>query len=147
MVDTFLGTGVKSIIKPLFPTGEGWKEVKADQRYTFGFPLRCFLHEESKLFVMSAVETMSDEDKGPEYHISISKSIAPGVVGRAYTNEVKWVLEQFKLEGSAEDNHVPNGKVRNFWRTVAEPLIGLKCKCEAEEPATKENKGDYIWRV
>lgn len=147
MTDTFAGTGIKSIIKPLTPRGTGWKELPADQRFTMGFPLRCFLHEESRLFVMSAVETMANEDKGPEYHISVSKAIAPGIIGYADSNETKWILEQFKLEGAEEDNHAPNGKVRNFWRTIATPLIGMECKCKDDEPEIKANKGDYIWRA
>jgi hypothetical protein len=94
---------------------------------------------------MSAVETMSDEDKGPEYHLSISKQVG-GSPNRCTSNEAKWVLDQFGLDGAEEDNHVPFGVVRNFWRTVATPLVGLECECKDEEPAVVEDKGDFIWR-
>lgn len=50
------------------------------------------------------------------------------------------------LEGAEEDNHVPHGKVRNFWRPVAELLVGKECECKAEEPVIREDKGDFIWR-
>lgn len=109
--------------------------------YSFGYPIRAFTHDESGLCVLSAVEVMADEDKGPEYHISISKN-----GGRCDSQEAKWVLKQFKLDGAEEDNHVPHGMVRNFWRTVAEPLIGEECPCKATETAIKEEKGDFIWR-
>ena len=97
------------------------------------------------LFAISAVETMADEDKGPEYHISISKPLPSGVK-RCDSNEARWVLAQFGLEGAEEDNHVPYGKVRNFWRPVANGLVGLECECKAEEPAVVEDKGDFVWR-
>lgn len=145
MTDTFAGTGIKSIIKPLAPKGNGWREVPADQKYSMGYPLRVFFHDESGLAVMSAVETVLSEDLGAEYHISISKQ-NNGQIDRCDSQEAKWVLRQFNIEGAEEDNHVPYGKVRNFWRPVANNLVGLECKCKASEPEIKENKGDYIWR-
>jgi hypothetical protein len=144
MADTFAGTGIRSITACLSPMGSGWTEVPADQRFTMGFPLRAFLHR-SGLFVMSAVETVSDEDKGPEYHLSITKQVN-GKPIRCDSNAAKWVLEQFGLDGAEEDNHVPFGMVRNFWRAVATGMIGLECKCKAEEPAIREDKGDFVWR-
>lgn len=109
----------------------------------FGYPLRAFMHDESGLSVLSAVEVVNDEQaNGPEYHISISK----GGTRRCDSNEAAWVLKQFALEGAEEDNHVPSGVVRNFWRTVAEPLIGKECECKDTETAIKEDKGDFIWR-
>lgn len=143
--DTFSGTGLQSIIQVLRPNGPGWQEMSCDvKRYSLGFPARAYIHS-SGLFVISAVETMSDEDKGPEYHISISRHHAAGPL-RCSTSAAKWVLRQFGLDGAEEDNHVPYGKVRNFWRPVANPLVGLECECKAEEPAIVEDKGDFTWR-
>jgi hypothetical protein len=84
-------------------------------------------------------------DKGPEYHVSISKQLFAGPT-RCTSDEARWVLEQFGLDGAEEDNHVPGGVVRNFWRPVATGLIGLECECKAEEPAIREDKGDFVWR-
>lgn len=96
------------------------------------------------LFAISAVEVAVDKDgidRGPEYHISISKNGA-----RCSSFEAKWVLSAFGLNGAEEDNHVPHGIARNFWRPVAERLIGLECACKKEEIAVREDKGDYVWR-
>ena len=86
-------------------------------------------------------------DKGFEYHISISKPVRPGVTKRCDSNEARWVLSQFNLEGAEEDNHVPGGRVRNFWRPVANSLVGIECECKESEPAIIEDKGDFVWRV
>jgi hypothetical protein len=118
------------------------------QLYSTGFPARAFAHENG-LFVISAVKVASDKDgidRGLEYHVSISRPVAPGVTSRCNSDEAKWVLDQFGLEGAEEDNHVPFGKVRNFWRAVATPLIGMECACKEEEPAIREDKGDFVWR-
>lgn len=102
--------------------------------------------------VLSAVEVARDADgidRGPEYHVSISSvdfAAANPKPKRCQYLDAVWVLKQFKLESAEEDNHVPGGVVRNFWRTVAEPLIGLECACKADEPAIREDKGDYVWR-
>lgn len=145
MGDNF-SNGIASVIKPLRPKGGEWREVPYDQSINFGFPARAWIHHESGLAVISAVETMSDEDKGPEYHISISKQIYGYGSQRCTSNEANWVLRQFDLDGAEEDNHVPYGNVRNFWRPVANNLVGMECKCKAEEPAIVEDKGDFVWR-
>lgn len=146
MSDTFAGTGIQSIIKPLKPKGSGWREIPADQRFSAGHPLRAFLHA-SDIFVMSAVEFVGDPGQEPaqEFHISISRHTASGPQ-RCDTSAAKWALRQFGGEGFLEDNHVPFGKVRNFWRPVADPLVGQVCDCVAEEPAIVEDKGDFVWR-
>jgi hypothetical protein len=113
-----------------------------------GFPIEAWAHT-SGLAVFSAVEVARDKDnidRGPEYHISVSKK-ADGRPGRCTSEEATWCLQEFGgLSGWEEDNHVPHGIVRNFWRPVAEPMIGLECACKAEEPAIVEDKGDYVWR-
>ena len=143
MSDTFHDSGVVSVVSVLHPKGEGWSEVSVSQKFSLGYPIRAFIHE-SRLAVLSAVEVVPDEKKGPEYHISISKQTIPP--SRCTSNEAKWVLDQFQLEGAEEDNHVPSGVVRNFWRPVADPLVGLECKCKETEPVIREDKGDFIWR-
>lgn len=143
--DTYAG-GVRSVTSVLRPHGPGWREIPGAQQFTLGYPARSFLHNRARLFVMSAVEVASDEDKGPEYHISISKQLASGAV-RCDSNEAKWVLAQFQLDGAEEDNHVPSGIVRNFWRPVATGLIGIECRCKAAEPAVVEDRGDFVWRA
>ena len=142
--------GAHAIVSTLSPKGNRWEKIPGAQRFTFGYPSQAFMHKGSGLFAISAVEVASDEDginRGFEYHISISKPVAPGITERCSSTEAKWVLDQFALDGAEEDNHVPHGKVRNFWRTVATPLIGLECECKAEEPAIREDKGDFVWRA
>jgi hypothetical protein len=145
-LDTY-ADGTRSITSVLRPKGDGWREIPCDPRVSIGYPSRMFFHAKSSLAVISAVEVADDGKiaKGPEYHISISKQTVLGP-GRCDTNAAKWVLAQFGLDGAEEDNHVPHGVVRNFWRPVAAPLVGLECDCKAEEPAIREDKGDFIWR-
>lgn len=145
-MDTF-ADGTRSIISVLRPKGRGWQELPCDKRATMGHPGRTFFHPASKIAVISAVEVVDDGkvDKGPEYHISISKQLSRGPT-RCDAVEAKWVLVEFGMDGAEEDNHVPHGQVRNFWRPVADRLVGLECECKAEEPAIVEDKGDYVWR-
>lgn len=139
---TAAGLSAPSIIQPLRPSGDGWTKLDTPTAlYSMGYPSEAWQHKDG-LCVISAVEVMADENKGPEYHVSVSK----WGKSRADTNECNWVLAQFQLEGSEEDNHVVSGIVRNFWRTVAEPLIGLECECKEYEPKICENKGDFVWR-
>lgn len=131
-----------SIIKPKRPKGTGW--VSLGQGQIYGFESHHWRHHDSGLCVISAVEVASDPDdidRGPEYHISISKN-----GGRCTSQEAKWVIRQFDAEGAEEDNHVPHGVVRNFWLPVAHHLIGAECPCKSTEPEIREDKGDYVWR-
>jgi hypothetical protein len=146
MSDTY-ADGTPCIVKVLTPKGDDWREIPMDKRYSLGFPSRAFIHK-SNLAVISAVEVASEPgmDKGFEYHVSISKQFPGGFSGRCDSNEAKWVLDQFGLDGAEEDNHVPHGIVRNFWRPVADRLVGIECPCKAEEPAIREDKGDFVWR-
>jgi hypothetical protein len=132
---------MKSVIQPKKPKGNDWELIQRGELY--GYENFAYRHQ-SGLCVISAVEVASDHDdidRGPEYHISISK------LGRRCTSqEAKWVIRQFDAEGAEEDNHVPHGIVRNFWLPVAQKLIGVECPCKATEPVIREDKGDYIWR-
>ncbi|WP_020160546.1 hypothetical protein [Methylobacter marinus] len=135
-----------TIISPKEPAGTGWvKMPPIPQWITMGFDGVAFQHIESGLCAISAVEVAQAEPGaehiGPEYHISISKRGQ-----RCTMQEAKWVLKQFNLEDAEEDNHVPDGKVRNFWRPVADRLSGYQCPCKDSEPAIREDGGDYVWR-
>lgn len=136
---------VPAIVQCLRPKGWGWTEEEAHLPNS-PFPARAFRHHHG-FFVISAVEVMDEiPSKGPEYHLSMSRHSKAGAVRRCDSNDARWILEQFGLDGAEEDNHVPFGKVRNFWRPVADPLVGLECECKAAEPAIVEDKGDFIWR-
>lgn len=138
----------ESVIKPKRPHGDGW-EWRRDYRppamlAELGYPLEAWLHK-SGLFVLSTLEVAEtvagSEQVGPCWHLSVS------LLGkRCDTAAAKWVLRQFGLEDAEEDNHVPGGKVRNFWRPVADRLSGYQCPCKEEEPAMVEDKGDFTWR-
>ncbi|MEN9885707.1 MAG: hypothetical protein RL758_285 [Pseudomonadota bacterium] len=137
---------VESIIKPKRPTGVGWR---CDRAWTappdlasLGYPIEAWAHAEHGLFVLSAVEVANEPGKlqlGPEYHISISANGR-----RCSTADALWVLAAFGLLDAKEDNHVPSGRARNFWRPVADHLSGYECPCVEAEPAIVEDKGDFM---
>jgi len=139
-----------SIIKPKRPVGAGWIRMQdPPAAVTLGYAGESWYHHDSRIFVITEVEVANDGDgvnKGPEYHISISRTGANGYPSRCTTADALWTVQQFGLDGAEEDNHVPNGVVRNFWRPVAENLVGIECKCKADEPAIVEDKGDFVWR-
>jgi len=137
---------MNTIIPPLRPSGSGWIQMpNPPQWVSMGYEANCWQHLPSGLCVISAVEVAKPEPGenplGPEYHVSVSRSGE-----RCTSQEAAWVLAQFGAGGATEDNHVPHGKVRNFWRPVAEDLVGIICPCQEEEPAIREDRGDYIWR-
>lgn len=145
----------ESIIKPKRPTGPGWiretgPEIEAIMRAAaMGFACEAWVHPETGIGTFSAVEVAAPEngvELGPEYHLSISKNSGRGGTRRATSAEALWCLGQFDLIDAREDNHVPHGLVRNFWRPVADKLSGYECPCVDDEPAMREDKGDYIWR-
>lgn len=137
---------MESIIKPKRPLIEGWRQgQRPPPEVSLGYEAESWVHPASRLCVISAVEVAKDADgidRGPEYHISVSKE----GYRRCTSQEARMVLKQFDMEGAEEDNHVPYGIVRNFWMPVAENMIGLECACKEEEPAIVEDKGDYVWR-
>lgn len=137
-----------SVIQPKRPSGKGWRRATGWQcpreLAELGYPVEAWEHHESGLFALSAVEVAHDPGQpelGPEYHLSVSAS------GQRCTSaEALWALAQFDLADAKEDNHVPSGRVRNFWRPVADNLSGYECKCVDNEPAIREDKGDFVWR-
>lgn len=136
-----------SVIKPKRPSGPGWRRSARwscpPQLAELGYPVEPWEHT-SGLFALSAVEVANEPGKpalGPEYHLSISMN------GQRCTSaDAAWVLAQFDLSDAKEDNHVPSGRVRNFWRPVADNLSGYECHCVDDEPALIEDKGDFVWR-
>jgi len=138
----------ESVIKPKRPSGPGWQQTNdwapPAQLLELGYPVEAWMHPTNGLFVLSAVEKTSEPGKpdlGPEYHISVS---ANG--NRCTSADAVWVLAQFDCMDAKEDNHVPSGRVRNFWRPVADHLSGYECPCVDVEPNIVEDKGDFIWR-
>jgi hypothetical protein len=148
---------VHSVVPVLRPLKQGraeWFQESLPPNYVarMGYPIERWIHYGTDITVLTAVEVATDKDgssNGPEYHVSVSRATWPNgqyKPARIDTNAAKWVLAEFGLDGAEEDNHVPNGVVRNFWRPMASGLVGKECRCKAEEVVIKEMKGDFIWR-
>lgn len=136
-----------AIVQPKAPRGAGWIEVQnpnvADLD-SLGYPHKSWIHEPTGLFAISAVEVAYEPGQpelGPEYHLSVSLSGR-----RCSAADALFVMSEFDLLDAKEDNHVPSGRVRNFWRPVADKLSGYECPCVDDEPAIREDKGDFTWR-
>lgn len=140
---------VASLILPKRPRGEGWRRLPnrllPRSLRAMGYPLEFWFNHTNDLCVISAVEVATPEPEepelGPEYHVSISRKGE-----RCTGTEAAWVLGEFDLSDAKEDNHVPSGVARNFWRPVADKLSGYECPCQDHEPAIREDKGDFVWR-
>lgn len=138
----------QSIITPKRPSAAGWRLATwwkcPPQLSAFGYPVEAWEHPDG-LFALSAVEVAvpapGEPLLGPEYHLSISRN-----GHRCTSQEARAVLAAFGLSDAREDNHVPRGLVRNFWRPVADRLSGYECQCTESEPAMVEDKGDFVWR-
>lgn len=136
---------MRSIIVPKKPNDQSWNYCgPADPEISMGFECHVWSHVSRGFLVLSAVEVAKDPDdidKGPEYHISMSKH-----GGRCTRNEARYITKAFGMSDATEDNHVPGGIVRNYWMPVNENIVGHQCPCVDNEPAMVEDKGDYIWR-
>jgi hypothetical protein len=139
-----------AVISPKRPTEPGWEQQPLHPAFAArvaamgGYPTESWMHYAAGMLAISSVEVANEPGQpelGPEYHLSIS---AMGM--RCTPEQATWTLEQFGLADAREDNHVPNGKVRNFWRPVADNLSGYECPCVDEEPAIREDKGSFVWR-
>lgn len=148
---------IRSIIAPLVPIGADWHAVEVPPTLRrSGYPASAWigpLDAARYVQVLSAVEVTRDPgqpDVGAEYHLSIScrrtDPKADRGPERIDSNDARAILAQFGLDGWTEDNHTPGGMVRNFWRPVADPLVGWTCKCVDDEPAVREDGGDFVWR-
>ena len=134
---------VISAVQPKKPSGSKWKRLS--YKNLTGYPTQMYFHKPTKLCVISAVEVASHAP-GLEpictYHVSMSKN---GKY-RATPEETRFVLRAFGMEDASEDNHVPGGIARNFWRPVNDNMADYVCPCQDSEPAIKEDKGSFIWR-
>ena len=137
-----------SVIKPKRPIVQNWRRAKGwecpPQLAELGYPVEAWEHPSSGLFCLSALEVASEPGKpalGPEFHLSVSMNGQ-----RCTAADALFALASFGLEDAKEDNHVPSGRVRNFWRPVADNLSGYECPCVGDEPAIVEDKGDFVWR-
>lgn len=140
---------MKSIIPPKKPgagTSRAWVQLPTPPEFgAYGYEAIAFRNVSAGINVISAVEVAKDADgidRGPEFHVSISKDGRK----RCSSSEAREVLRVFDMGGAEEDNHVPGGFVRNFWRPVADRFVGLECACKESEPAIREDKGDFVWR-
>lgn len=144
--------GLPAIIQPLRPRGRGWAQRPVDTSLWPSQPyaIEGWYNRGQEVQVLSAVERVQPE--GPsaprlEYHISVSGySYEKAKVYRCSASRARWALREFGFDDHFEDNHVPHGIVRNFWRPVAEDLVGQVCPCVDGEPAMREMQGDYVWR-
>lgn len=139
---------MQSVIPPKRPIAQGWRRAKGwvvpPQLAELGYPIEAWEHPSSGLFCLSALEVAHEPGKpdlGPEYHLSVSLSGQ-----RCTAADALFAMASFGLEDAKEDNHFPSGRVRNFWRPVADSLSGYECPCVADEPAIVEDKGDFVWR-
>ncbi|MGT2493780.1 hypothetical protein ACU4GD_32925 [Cupriavidus basilensis] len=108
--------------------GDGPEIEAVMQHAAMGFACEAWFHPESGMQTFSAVEVAHDPgalELGPEYHRSISKHGSGSRPKRASSAEARWCLAQFELLDAKEDNHVPSGNVRNFWRPGGRPSVGL----------------------
>lgn len=138
------------IIQPLRP-GAGWQQWPVDVSTwpTRPYAIERWYNRLNEVQVISAIEVVKEigRDDRPEYHLSISGLKYMAVKNHRCSDSLaRWALKQFGLDGWEEDNHVPGGLVRNWWRPVADPLVGQECLCKETEPEIREDKGDYIWR-
>lgn len=140
------------ILQPLRPRGNGWQQwdlslIAAELRAR-AYAIERWYNRAHEVQVLSSIESVSGESPEPrhEYHISISglRYRAPRP-HRCSESLARWVLKEFDFTDCAQDNHVPNGIVRNYWRPIAKNVSPV-CHCVETEPKIVEDKGDYIWR-
>lgn len=129
------------VISPRRPTNDNWAQQPMTPFLAthLAAGAELWVHPEG-FAVISAVEAPDADTIGPEYHLSISKN-----GGRCDSLEALQILLEFDADGALEDNHV-GGITRNFWRPVADNMVGYVCPCQRTEVAITENKGDYVWR-
>ena len=123
--------------------GRPWTPTEIGQNWT------VYRHDHTGAMVVSAVELVRDSAGKDhlEWHVSVSGPRA----SRAGTGLVDVVRRHFDMGDAIEDNHVPNGVVRNLWLRVNPDERG-DCECvgEREEvypiPGVGEDGGEYLYR-
>ena len=134
---------IGDIIKPKEPINPGWRfrgSIPSLEHQTLYYE-----HPAMGLLVGSGLAVDADHvDIGPQWHISVSYKGQ----SRCTPEQAQWALKEFGFDDAAlEDNHVPGGICRNFWRPVADRFAGMACECQDKETAMIEDKGSYIWRA
>lgn len=89
-------------------------------------------------FGVRAISSISLVYGKPQYHVSFSDNGK-----RIGITFMEAVLKQWRITDFEEDNHVPNGKVRNYWKPF-DPEA-KECRCKETEPPHEET-GGYVWR-
>lgn len=138
------------IVKPLRPKDQiNWSLVRSDLSI-LGIPAELWIYNNAPfLKVISAVEpvgTGHGEDRSLHYHVSISRGHYGQYPLRATSNQAKQAVIAFGIQDGEEDNHVPDGVVRNFFMSVNEEVRGIPCECVGTEIEMSLDKGDFIWR-
>lgn len=146
---------IGSVVRPLKPRNlSSWYRGEVSGRVRGeAAAVERWIHKQELFSVLSAVEVVAEgpgKEPRPEYHVSIARlrlhHLGKPEVLRVDSATALEVLRMFECEGFLEDNHVPGGLVRNFWRPVAGNYVGQVCQCQETEPTMREDKGDYIWR-
>lgn len=152
--------GLPAIVQPLKPAGGGWRECPTDSVRdwpSLPYSIQRWYNRGHEVQALSAVECVNQEGKIDidrlEYHVSLSgrkqldaDGFVFGPVYRISSSRARWALRIFGMDEALEDNHVPSGLVRNYWRPLNDREVGEVCKCVEEEPAMREMKGDFVWR-
>ena len=142
----------QSVIRPLRP-----KNINPTEWHSQPFGDDGYIWDHKSGFRMiSALSAVKDpehpEQDGPHYHVSMSMfafvaglPVGPSRIdSQAAADRLRLHFPDF--HGWEEDNHVPDGQVRNFWLPVDENRRGVECFCKQHEPAIREDKGDFVWR-
>lgn len=124
-IDDFRGIFVYPQPKSGTWTLRGWDETSKGFRW------------ENAMNVI-AISSIHEIDGKPQYHVSFSDR---GV--RIAQGWMEALLKQWQIEDFEEDNHVPNGQVRNYWKPFDPELKECQCK-QTEVP--HEEEGGYVWR-
>lgn len=147
--------GLPAILKPFRPITGGWVEWQANWR-SWGpdgavpYVIERWYNRGQELQVLSSIESVDPEDgsgRRLEYHVSVSGlKYGADRPYRVSDSRARFALKAFGFDGYTEDNHVPHGIVRNYWRPIEDRLQGIECPCVDEEPAFREMQGDFTWR-
>lgn len=124
------------------PVSGAWRRV-----YVTG-SVELYDHALIPLRVLSSVDWVGETEGGNgwEYHVSVSRRTKTFRQRVASDDVVKMALEAFGMTEAREDNHVPNGVVRNFWL----PVDGRPPHCDCETTEAPHPMGDgttsAVWR-
>ena len=120
------------------PRSPGWTRVEDVPLHPR--PLAASRWMRGRVLVLSALEDVEYPDgrgRGPQWHISISRSGR-----RPSESDVRCALRSFRMVGTEEDNHHP-GVARHFWLPV-DRARRVDCECKVEDEVIREPDG-YTW--